>query len=84
MKGNMKWQDALLVVVRALLAGLAALLADTASGQPVAALLAQVHPASLLAGAVLAAPLALLRQSGSSSNTPVRRRSVRASKSTSE
>ena len=84
MKGQIKWQDALLVGVRALLAGLLALLGDTAAGGPVAAVLAQLHPGSLLAGAALAAPLALRRLSVSSSNMPVQRRSVRASKSISE
>ena len=80
MKGRMKWQDVLLVVVRALLAGLVALLGDTAAGGPVSAVLAELHPGSLLVGAALAAPLAVRRLSVSSSNMPVRRRSVRASK----
>ena len=84
MKGSNKWQDVLLVVARALLAGLLALLGDTAAGNPVAELLAQLHPGSLLVGAALAAPLVLRRRSVSSSNMPVQRRSVKASRSTSE
>ena len=83
-QGRIQWQDALLVVVRALLAGLLALLGDTAAGNPVGQLLAQLHPASLLAGSVLAVPLALRKRSVSSSSMPVRRRSAKASKSTSE
>lgn len=84
MKGSIQWQDALHVVARALLAGLLALLGDTAAGNPVGQLLAQLHPASLLAGVAFAAPLALRKRSVSSSNMPVQRRSVKASKSTSE
>ena len=84
MKGSIQWQDALLVVARALLAGLLALLGDSVAGNPVGELLAQLHPASLLAGVVLAVPLALRRRSVSSSNTPVQRRSVKASRSKSE
>lgn len=84
MKGRIQWQDALLVVARALLAGLLALLGDTAAGNPVAGLLAHLQPASLLVGAALAAPLALRRRFVSSSNMPVQRRSVKASKSISE
>ena len=84
MKGSIQWQEALLVVARALLAGLLALLGDTAAGNPVGQLLAQLHPGSLLAGAALAAPLALRKRSVSSSNMPVQRRSVKASKSISE
>ena len=51
MKGRIQWQEALLVVARALLAGLLALLGDTAAGNPVAGLLAHLQPASLLVGA---------------------------------
>ena len=60
------------------------LLGDAAAGGPVAAVLAQVHPASLLGGALLVAPLALRRRYVSSSNTPVPRRSAKGSRSTSE
>ena len=80
MKGRIQWQEALLVVARALLAGLLALLGDTAAGNPVGQLLGQLHPGSLLVGAGLAAPLALRKRSVSSSNMPVQRRSVKASK----
>lgn len=79
---KIKWLDVLLVVVKALLAGLAAVAADTASGQPLAALLEQLHPASVLLGGAVAAPLALLKRSASSSKPPATRRSVRGTQST--
>lgn len=78
-----QWQNALVVALRALLAGLLALVADTASGAQASGLIAQLHPASLLVGGLLAAPLAL-RRSVSSSSTPVRRRSAKANRSGSE
>lgn len=81
---EIKWHAVLLVLLRALVAGLSALAADTAAGNPVAGILATLHPASLLVGGLVAAPLALLRRSASSSKMPVRRRSARASKSISE
>ena len=70
MEGKPKWLDVLLVVARAILVGVLALLGDAAAGGPVSAALSYVDPASLLGGALLVAPLALRRRSVSSSNTP--------------
>lgn len=47
MKGNISWPAVLLVVVKALLAGLAAITADQLAGQPVADALRHAAPAAL-------------------------------------
>lgn len=48
MKGNISWHAVLLVVVKALLAGLAAISADQLAGQPIAQALRSVGPLAAL------------------------------------